>query len=226
MDIKKYTSDLHKFLSSIGDETIAVRQSQYMRNRFPFFGLMKDQQDKYWKEFQEENGAISSAESVAFCRECIQFQEREMWYIGQKTLIKYKSKLLDQDLDFVKNLIIQSDWWDMVDLVSSHIVGSLCKKYPEARTEVDQWIEHDNVWLRRCAIIYQLGYRLETNEDTLYRHILRTCHESEFFIRKAIGWSLREYSKHNPTSVRNFIETNRMKLSNLSIKEGSKYLSN
>ena len=86
------------------------------------------------------------------------------------------------------------------------------------------WIHDENFWLRRTAIIYQLGYGVKTDESVLYKHILLTYHEKEFFIRKAIGWALRSYSKINQDSVRNFIETNQDKLSNLSIKEGSKYL--
>lgn len=224
MKIATYTLELHHFLSKLGDEEIALKQSQYMRNRFPFFGLMKGDLENYWREFQEVHGKISAEDSINFCRECIQYPERELWYIGMKTLVKHKKKLAPEDLIFVKELIVQSDWWDVVDMVSSHIVGALCLNFPDLIPEVDSWIEHENFWLRRTALIYQLGYKEKTNEETLYRHIMRTSHESEFFIRKAIGWALREYSKRNPKSVRDFIAKNREKLSPLSIREGSKYI--
>ena len=224
MDIKIYTSSLHQFLMAVGDEAIAIKQSQYMRNRFPFIGLMKDQQDKYWKEFQEIHGRVDAQNAIEFCRQCMRYTEREMWYIGMKTLIKHKNKLKSKDIDFVRTLIIESDWWDIVDLVSSHLVGTLYLQYPEIQNTVDQWIYDENMWLRRSALIYQLQYKAKTNEEKLYGHILLACSESEFFIRKAIGWSLREYSKHNPKSVQRFIETHRDQLSTLSLKEGSKYL--
>jgi 3-methyladenine DNA glycosylase AlkD len=224
MNLSAYTRELHQYLASHGEEEIALKQSQYMRNRFPFFGLMKENQDRYWKEFQDNHEKIAPKDSVNFCRECIQYPEREMWYIGQKTIIKNKNKLVAEDLEFAKQLIVQSDWWDVVDLVSSHIVGTLCSNFPELTSVVNTWIENEKFWLRRAALIYQLSYKEKTNEETLYRHISLTCHESEFFIRKAIGWALREYSKYNPESVRTYITKNRAKLSPLSIKEGSKYI--
>jgi 3-methyladenine DNA glycosylase AlkD len=121
-------------------------------------------------------------------------------------------------------MIVKSDWWDIVDLLASNCIGTLCLNYPQLKSEVNSWIQNDNFWLRRTAIIYQLGYGAKTDEEILYKHILLTCDEKEFFIRKAIGWALRSYSKINPESVRRFIETNQDRLSNLSIKEGSKYL--
>lgn len=222
--VANYAKNLHVYLDGLGNQDIAQKQSQYMRNQFPFFGLMKDQQDKYWKEFQAENGKISANNAIEFCNQCIQYSEREMWYIGMKTLILYKKKLKGEDLQFIESLIVKADWWDIVDSVASHLIGALCMNFPELRKNVDHWIEHENFWLRRTALIYQLGYKKNTDEKTLYSHILKTCHEQEFFIRKAIGWALREYSKYNKESVRLFIETHGDILSNLSKKEGSKYL--
>jgi len=223
-DLKKYTEGLHHFLQNLGDETIANKQAQYMRNQFPFYGLMKEKQDKYWTEYQLENGKINAEDVIEFCKFCIQYSEREIWYIGLKMLIKHKKKLKAEDLSFVQKLIVKGNWWDIVDGAASHLVGTLVQNYPSLAIEVNQWIDSDNFWLRRTAIIYQLSYKKKTNENTLYTHILKTCHESEFFIRKAIGWALREYSKHNPESVRNFIAIHRDKLSPLSIREGSKYI--
>jgi 3-methyladenine DNA glycosylase AlkD len=224
MNIKSYTKSLHQFLHAVGDESIAEKQSKYMRYRFPYIGLMKDTQVKYYKEFQSENGVVKSENAVEFAKELILYPERELWYIATQTLIKHKNKLEEKDFPFVKEYLIKSDWWDVVDIVSSNVVGTMAAKFPTIKEEVNSWIDDDNFWLRRVAIIYQLTYRLKTDENLLYAHILKTCHESEFFIRKAIGWSLREYSKHNKSSVQYFIDTNRDKLSTLSIREGSKYL--
>ena len=81
------------------------------------------------------------------------------------------------------------------------------------------------MWVRRTAILCQLKYKLSTNEDLLYKIILICANEKEFFIRKAIGWALREYSKTNPKGVKNFIENNTSKLSPLSVREGMKKIS-
>jgi 3-methyladenine DNA glycosylase AlkD len=224
MNITSYTKALHAYLYALGDEVIADKQSKYMRYRFPFIGLMKEHQTKYYKEFQKENGKITTENTIEFCRELITYPERELWYIASQTLIKDKNKLADTDFPFIKEYIVRSDWWDVVDIISSNVVGTMAEKYPKVRNEVNSWIENDNFWLRRVAIIYQLTYRLRTDEKILYSHILKTCHDPEFFIRKAIGWALREYSKHNREFVQNFINLHSEKLSNLSIKEASKYL--
>jgi 3-methyladenine DNA glycosylase AlkD len=219
-----YTKNLHGFLDKMGDEDIARKQSQYMRNRFPFFGLMKDDLEKYWKEYQEENGYIDAKNFIAFCSECALYSEREMWYIACKTIVKYKKKLGKEDLGLIHDLIIKSDWWDIVDTLSSHAIGALALQFPDLKPTIHSWIESENFWLRRTAILYQLSYKKSTDESALFTHILACCHESEFFIRKAIGWSLREYSKWNPESVKKFIEKNKGNLSALSIREGSKYI--
>jgi 3-methyladenine DNA glycosylase AlkD len=221
--VKNYVFKLYKYLNGLGNEIIAEKQSKYMRNRFPFFGIMNAPRDKYWKEFQEEEGPLSKQDFTELARECIQYKERELWYIALQVIKQNKKHLKPQDLSFIKDMIVRSDWWDIVDILAVHAIGSLCMNYPDLKQEVNQWIESENFWLRRTAIIYQLSYRLKTDETVLYKNILTTCMEKEFFIRKAIGWALREYSKHNPTSVRIFIEQNRHQLSSLSIKEGTKY---
>jgi len=222
--MKTYVSNLYLYLKGLGDETIAHNQAKYMRDRFPFFGLMNITREKYWKEFQEIEGKLDKNKVVEFAKECIQFPEREMWYIAMQVLKNNKKKLKPEDLIFIKDMLVKSDWWDIVDSLASNCIGAICVNFPELRHEVNSWIHDENFWLRRTAIIYQLGYGVKTDESVLYKHILLTCHEKEFFIRKAIGWALRSYSKINQDSVRSFIETNQDKLSNLSIKEGSKYL--
>lgn len=219
-----YVSNLYKFLRELGDENIAEKQAKYMRYRFPFFGLMNTTRDKYWREFQEVEGKLDKNKIVEFAKECIKYPEREMWYVASQVLKENKKKLKSEDLEFIKHMIVKSDWWDIVDLLASNCIGAICINFPEKRNEVNSWIRSENYWLRRTAIIYQLGYGVKTDEEVLYKHILHTCHEKEFFIRKAIGWALRSYSKINSDAVRNFIEINQGKLSNLSIKEGSKYL--
>lgn len=208
----------------MGNEDIAEKQAKYMRYRFPFFGLMNAVRDQYWKEFQETEGKLDRTQTIEFAKCCITYPEREMWYIASQVLKLNKKRLKAEDLDFIKEMIVKSDWWDIVDLLASNCIGAICINFPELREEVNSWIHSENFWLRRTVIIYQLGYGKQTDEEVLYKHILLTCHEKEFFIRKAIGWALRSYSKINPESVRSFIETNQDKLSNLSVKEGSKYL--
>jgi len=120
-------------------------------------------------------------------------------------------------------LIINKSWWDTVDSLASNCVGTYFRFYPEKIEYYNsKWITSDNMWLNRTAIIFQLKYKKDTDFELLKNNIRHHSHQREFFIKKAIGWSLREYSKVNPSAVIKFIDEN--ELQNLSIREASKYL--
>ena len=89
---------------------------------------------------------------------------------------------------------------------------------------MEEWVEGENMWLRRTAILHQLGSKVDTDSDLLFRFCLARCHEEEFFIRKAIGWALREFARFHPTQVRRFLQKNKNSLSKLSYNEASKHL--
>lgn len=131
---------------------------------------------------------------------------------------------MDNDhIPLLEWLITTKSWWDTVDALATKSVGAVAKKYPETIPEtIEGWAYGEHLWLRRTAILFQLKYKAETDEELLYRYIEQNADSKEFFIQKAIGWVLREYSKTDPDSVRNFIETH--PLAKLSIREGSKYL--
>jgi 3-methyladenine DNA glycosylase AlkD len=224
MNIKKYTEDLYLFLKLHKNKEIALKQAKYMRNRFEFIGLMRDDIKKLVSEFEAKHGKIAKKESFQFCIECTKYNEREMWYIGFKALEGYKKFYVKDDLEVLRQWVEKSDWWDIVDIIASHHLGAIAAQSNEARETIKGWIDEPNFWLRRCAIIFQLKYKKDTDTDFLFYICKELAHEKEFFIRKAIGWALREYSKTNPNAVHAFIQENHTLLSPLSIKEGSKYL--
>jgi len=126
-------------------------------------------------------------------------------------------------MPLLEKLITSKSWWDTVDTIAPHPVGKVAKETPSIVDDIiEGWSQSDNLWLCRSAILFQLRYKEETDETALYRYILANAESTEFFIQKAIGWALREYSKTNPSSVRKFIESHT--LSKLSIREGSKYI--
>ena len=104
------------------------------------------------------------------------------------------------------------------------IIGGIALKYPKVNDIILQWSTDENIWLRRIAIDHQLLRKEKTNVELLEKIIKNNFGQTEFFINKAIGWALRDYSKTNPKWVRNFIEKNKDKMAKLSIKEGSKYI--
>jgi len=151
--------------------------------------------------------------------------EREYQYVAIGYLRKF-SKKWDRDfIDLFEQLIISKSWWDSVDGIASWLVGEHFKRFPEMRDEyIDKWMESENIWLQRVCLLFQLHYKEKTDEMLMGSVIMSLNGSKEFFINKAIGWILREYSKTDSQAVINFVENN--KLSNLSKREALKWLKN
>jgi 3-methyladenine DNA glycosylase AlkD len=123
-------------------------------------------------------------------------------------MAKWKDNdILLEDYNFIEFLLTNHSWWDSVDTLASNYLGRYLRLFPEQREVViKSWRKSENMWLRRSCLIFQLRYKSQTNFELLKSLIFEFMHEKEFFIQKAIGWSLREYAKTNPVSVRNFVE--------------------
>jgi len=126
-------------------------------------------------------------------------------------------------LQLAEFMITHKSWWDTVDLVATKIAGTALSASPELiPAYADRWISSENIWLNRSALLFQLKFKKATGTNLLFSYILKCASMHEFFIRKAIGWALREYSKTTPDLVRTFVES--QKLSPLSRKETLKIL--
>jgi 3-methyladenine DNA glycosylase AlkD len=191
------------------NEFEAEGMSRYMKNRFTYFGIKKPKRaviQKQWfsiipKDFTQEN----KRELVL---ELWQKEEREFHYVAMDFMAKWKDKeLVSEDSEFIEFLLTNHSWWDSVDALASNYLGRYLRVFPKQREIViKSWRKSENRWLRRSCLIFQLRYKSQTNFELLKSIILEFKHEKEFFIQKAIGWSLREYAKTNPVSVRNFVE--------------------
>jgi 3-methyladenine DNA glycosylase AlkD len=205
------------------NEDNAEPMKKYMKDHFPFLGIKKPQRSKLEKQFFQETGLLKADFNEEFLRELWEKEEREYQYTGLVYMEKSLKKLEKADLPFMEELITTKSWWDTVDAIAPKPVGTIAEKYPEVIAEtINRWAIDDYLWLRRAAILFQLKYKGQTNAELLYRYIKQNADSKEFFIQKAIGWALREYSKTNPASVKEFIEGT--KLAPLSVREGSKYL--
>jgi len=158
-----------------------------------------------------------------FVFECWNKPEREYQYLALDYLTAVKAKLTPSDIPNLKKLIEIKSWWDSVDCLDS-IVGDIALRHSEVNKTLLEWSTHPNFWLRRAAIDHQLGRKDKTDAPLLKKIIINNLGQTEFFINKAIGWSLREYSKTNPAWVRAFIAEYKDRLSPLSVREGSKYI--
>lgn len=148
--------------------------------------------------------------------------EREYTYAALDLAVRYRKKI--HHLSFIKTLIETNSWWDSVDILASNVLGYFLDLSPKHLEAMDQWIQDDNFWVRRSALLCQLKWKEKTDQTRLFAYCKECAHESEFFIRKAIGWALREYSKSEPEAVQRFINENCAKLSPLSLREGSRLL--
>lgn len=203
------------------NEENAVPMAKYMKNKFPFIGLKKPERTALSKEFLRLKKKDKEVD-WEFIFRCYDMPEREFHYLAIDYMDKVKNLLTPDDIGNIEELITTKSWWDTVDTISK-IVGHIAMKYPEIKRDIIQnWICSENIWLKRVSILFQLKYKESTDTEFLCKAIVDNSQTGEFFVNKAIGWALREYSKTNKEWVKEFIENN--ELSKLSIREGSKYL--
>ncbi|KOF56367.1 DNA alkylation repair protein [Clostridium sp. DMHC 10] len=203
------------------NEEYSKKMAAYMKNKFEFLGIAKPERAKLSKDFLKQHKKDISID-WEFIFKCYDMPEREFHYLALDYILLLKKQLVPEDISRIEKLIITNSWWDSTDCLDA-IVGYMCLEYPQLKESVIlKWIDCDNIWLKRVAIDFQLQYKDKTDVDILRKAILSNCNTDEFFINKAIGWSLREYSKTDKEWVRNFLKEN--KLSTLSIREASKYL--
>lgn len=205
------------------NELQAGPMKKYMRDLFPFLGIKKPARSQLLKQFYQQTGILKEPFQSDFVIELWERAEREYQYAALDYIEKSLKKLSKEDLSLMESIITTKSWWDTIDTLASKPVGKIAKDHPEVIQEtIEDWAYGEHLWLRRSAILFQLKYKEQTDEALLYRYIEQNAASKEFFIQKAIGWVLREYSKTNPQSVKQFIETHQ--LAALSVREGSKYL--
>ncbi|NMB93784.1 MAG: DNA alkylation repair protein [Flexilinea flocculi] len=213
--------DIFEIFRNAADPVKAAPMSAYMRNQFSYLGISTPERKKLSQEFLKT--LKQNDIDWAFVFSCWEMPEREFQYLAVEYLTRQKAKLTDSDIPNLRILIITKSWWDTVDGLDV-IVGDIALRHPEVSQILLTWSTDENIWLRRAAIDHQLGRREKTDIRLLEKIIINNLGQKEFFINKAIGWSLREYSKTNPEWVREFIERHREALSSLSIREASKYI--
>ena len=193
----------------------------YMRNQFQFFGIKTPERTSLLRDFLKENGKAPIEECPDIVRALWSEPQRECQYIALSLLDKQSRYLTKEHLPLLEDMIVHKSWWDTIDHIASNHVGEIYQT-EEDDTYLEKWIHSDNMWLNRIAILYQLKYKEKTDEDRLFRYIIMHNQSKEFFIQKAIGWALREYSKTNPEAVIRFIESEQ--LAPLSKREGLKHV--
>ncbi|WP_078427479.1 DNA alkylation repair protein [Alkalihalobacterium alkalinitrilicum] len=201
----------------------AKGMSAYMKNHFEFLGIQTPERRKITAQLFKEWQVGKNPINWKLIFDLWEQSEREYQYVAVDYLKKSQKHLSSSDLTQVKELITSKSWWDTVDLIASNVVGYIVMKFPEQVKVMDQWIEDDNMWVKRTAILHQLSFKENTDEERLFYYCEKHASETEFFIAKAIGWALRQYGKTNPQAVITFVE--KTPLQNLSKREALKHLS-
>ena len=213
----------HLFNTKMNTER-GLAMSKYMKGLFPFYGIDATNRrslQAQWYTFLKE---LTQESKKHLTKELWAKEEREFHYAAIDLLNKTTlSNIEVNDAVLLEWLITNQSWWDSVDAIASNYLGKYIQKFPEeGKKLIEEWRYSDNLWLRRSCLIFQLKYGTGVDFELLKSLILQFQHEKEFFIQKAIGWSLRQYSKFNPESVRSFITE--IHLKGLAHKEASKYL--
>lgn len=204
------------------DEHQAISMSAYMRNQFLFLGIPMPLRKKLCREYFR-TAKKTKIVDWKFIRACWDHSYRELQYVAMDYLVAMEKFLTPLDVPKIKELALMKSWWDTIDGLD-RIVGNIALSYPAVNNTLLEWSLDESLWLRRIAIDHQLIRKDKTNTELLEKIIVNNLGSHEFFINKAIGWSLRDYSKTNPDWVKCFIETHKDQLAPLSVKEASKYI--
>ncbi|MEO0895050.1 MAG: DNA alkylation repair protein [Bacteroidota bacterium] len=218
-----YLRELENEFRRVGDPAIALQQSAYMRDKFPFFGIKSGLRREVQKPFLQKEFLPPLQDARIMVKDLWNKPEREFHYFGQEFLQRYKKKLENDDISLITYMMTHHSWWDTVDFITTQLVGHLFQTYPELKeSTIPSWMASGNIWLQRSCLLFQIKYKEETDEELLAELIIPLLGSNEFFINKAIGWALRQYSRSNPAWVRRFVETH--PLHSLSKKEALRLL--
>lgn len=204
------------------NELLAESMSKYMQDKFRFLGVRGATRTEIYKKYFPE-ARKSKVIDWDFIENCWNKEEREFQYVVVYYLKAMQRFLKREDISRLKYLIVTKSWWDTVDLLAK-VVGSLVIRIEGYDQIMLEWSKDSNIWLRRVAILYQLSLKDKVDEIILDKILVNNLGDNEFFINKAIGWALRDYSKFNPEWVREFIKKNKDNMANLSIREANKYI--
>lgn len=214
------------------NENDAAAMKKYMRGQFDFYGIRAPQLKAIAKEVLRDHPSLTIDQSLDLLWRAWQKPQRDFQSFATTYAMNNITVLIGPDLPScerslatIKTLITNKSWWDTVDMLACNVVGPMVARHTSVLGLVmDSWVEDDNMWLRRTAILHQLKYKHKTDSDKLFRYCLLRSEEKEFFIQKSIGWALREYGKTDRTGVKKFVTQHRNKLSNLSVREALKHI--
>lgn len=216
---------LTELLSEARNPRRAEENAAYLRNQFVFFGLSRPEQKEIGKRWMSGLDIMDDrSDRWQLIRMLWELPEREYQYTAIDWLNGWPKKwYAPEDVAELEHLIRTKSWWETVDSIAPNYLAKWQWMFPErARATFGQWRNADSFWLQRACLIYQLKYKEKTDIAYLEDLIAQFHPIKEFFVQKAIGWSLRQLSKHNKEAVIGILE--RQPVTGLARREASKYL--
>ncbi|MGN0362062.1 MAG: DNA alkylation repair protein [Bilifractor sp.] len=217
----KYEDFRSKF-EAVSDPEKAISMSAYMRSQFHFYGIPSPERKAVYAEFLKAEKKSKNID-WNFCDQCFRDDHREFQYLACDYLSSMKKFATYEDIPKIRNYILTRSWWDTVDTLCK-VIGNIGLRDERVKKLMLEWSQDENFWIRRTALEHQLGLRDKTDKELLAQIIVNNFGSDEFFINKAIGWALRDYSKTNPEWVRSFLNSYADRMCPLSIREAEKYL--
>jgi 3-methyladenine DNA glycosylase AlkD len=217
--------DLQDAWASLADAEHAEAMAAYLKTDMPFYGIKTPMRVPAYREVRRQCKPTTDDEYGYAVRAFWQLPHREEKHVAIRLARDYRRFITSTHIDLYRHLIVDGAWWDFVDSIAAGCVGAvLLGERAVVAPIMEEWVESEEMWLRRSALLAHLSHKGETDVDTLFDHCLRLAHEKEFFIRKAIGWVLREYAKTDPDAVRSFVLEHRDRWSGLTFREATKHL--
>ncbi len=218
-----YARSLKALLAAHAHPDQAAPMRRYMRDQFDYLGIKGPEMAALLKEHYRLHGLPPLADLDAILRDLWALPQREYQYAASGLLEKFESQLPSEFIGTIEYLLVTDSWWDTVDTIATGTVGVHFRRYPKVRRAyLARWRKSDNSWLRRAAILFQLGYKQDTDFALLCDIIRENLGSREFFINKAIGWALRQYTRTDPEAVLEFVA--QTPLDPLSAREAVKWL--
>ncbi len=203
----------------------AAGMQAYMKTDMPFYGVQKPARTRILSQLKKTHPPSSNDEYVALASTLWGLPHREEKYLAQGVATAFPRFIIPDSLPLYERFIVEGAWWDFVDETATHMIRELVLGFgDEIWPVVDTWNEQDDLWLRRTSIICQIGAKERTDVQRLFRFCVARMEEKDFFIRKAIGWALREYAKTDGEAVAGFVELHAGELSALSYREATKHI--
>ncbi|WP_460533022.1 DNA alkylation repair protein [Chitinimonas naiadis] len=228
MTTPDFVDQVQALLRPVADPQRAGPMRAYMREQFPFLGLPTPVRRATLRPLLKAQTGADAAALLRHAAALWALPEREYQYVAVDLLARHWKRLGMDDIDALLALVQQKSWWDTVDGLAG-VVGDIVHAASlvdtNAQGSMDVALHHPNLWVRRIAMLHQLGWRADVDEQRLFHYARVLAPEPNFFIRKAIGWALRDYAHHAPATVRDFLAQQRALLSPLSLREAGKHLS-